>query len=173
MGSDATGRAYAVEVCAGAHSRDERRGTFTAVPSRINRVYDRVRDRRAGTIADQAPVDGPFPDTQYVLVATFRRNGEPVATPLWTARDGDRLVFRTEGDTAKVRRIANDPRVLVAPCTVRGKPTGPPVEGRARVTGPGDEAAERALDAKYGVQRRVYERFAPYGELVYVEVVRP
>ncbi len=141
------------------------------MPSRINRFYDLIRDRRADSIADQPPVDGPFPDTQYVLVATYRRSGEAVATPLWTARDGDRLVFRTEGDTAKVRRMRNDPRVLVAPCNVRGKPAGRPVEGRARITGPDDNAAERALDAKYGVKRRTFERVAPYGEFVYVEVV--
>jgi PPOX class probable F420-dependent enzyme len=140
--------------------------------SRINRFYDRLRDRRASSVAEQAPVDGPFPDTHYVLVATYKRSGEAVPTPVWAARDGDRLVFRTEGDTAKVRRIRNDPRVRVAPCNVRGKPTGPPVEATARVTGPDDEAAERALDAKYGVQRRVYERLAPYGELLYVEIVR-
>ncbi len=141
------------------------------MPSRINRFYDRIRDRRAASIADEPTVDGSFPDTEYVLVATYRRNGEAVPTPLWTARDGERLVFRTEGDTAKVRRIRNDPRVLVAPCNARGRPAGPPVEGRARVTGPDDEAAERALDAKYGAKRRVYERVAPYGAFVYVEVV--
>jgi PPOX class probable F420-dependent enzyme len=141
------------------------------VPSAINRFYDRIRSGRAASIADAEPVRGPLPDTHYVLVATFKRDGSAVATPLWTARDGERLVFRTEGDTVKLTRIRNNPRVLVAPCTARGKPKGPPVEGTARILGPGDETAERALDAKYGVQRRVYERVAPYGELVYVEIV--
>ena len=140
------------------------------MPSAINRFYDRIRHRAAGAIADAPPREGPLPDTHYVLVATYRRDGRAVATPVWAAHDGERLVFRTEGDTAKVRRIRNNPRVRVAPCTVRGKPTGPPIEATARVTGPGDEAAERALDAKYGFQRRFYERLAPYGELVYVEV---
>ena len=142
------------------------------MPSRINRFYDRIRSGRASSIADAPPVQAPLPDTQYVLVATYRRNGDVVPTPVWAAHDGERLVFRTEGDTAKLRRIRNDPRVLVAPCNARGRPTGPPVEATARVTGPDDEAAERALDAKYGAQRRVYERLVPYGELVYVEVTR-
>ncbi len=142
------------------------------MPSVINRVYDTFRHKRAGSIADAPLAEGPFPDTEYVLVATHRRSGEMVPTPLWVAHDGDRLVFRTEADTAKVRRIRNDPRVRVAPCTARGKPTGPPVAGTARVTGVQDEAAERALDAKYGRKRRVYERVAPYGEFVYVEITR-
>ena len=140
------------------------------MPSAINRFYDRIRHARASSIADAPPSSGPLPDTHYVLVATYKRDGEAVATPVWAALDGERLVFRTEGDTAKLRRIRNDPRVRVAPCTARGKPTGPPVDATARATGPDDEAAERALAAKYGFQRRFYERLAPYGELVYVEV---
>ena len=138
----------------------------------MNRFYDSIRHGDAGAVATADPVDAPLPDTQYVLVVTFRRDGTPVPTPVWSALDGDRLVFRTEADTAKVARIHNDPRVLVAPCNFRGKPNGPPVEGTARVTGPDDEAAERALTEKYGFQRAFYERFAPHSGLVYVEVRR-
>jgi PPOX class probable F420-dependent enzyme len=140
--------------------------------SALNRFYDVIRHRRASSAADGAPADGPLPDARYVLVVSYRRSGEGVPTPVWAARDGERLVFRTEADTAKVRRIGNDPRVRVAPCTVRGRPTGPAVDARARVLGPRDEAAERALAAKYGARRRVYTRVAPLGDLVYVEVVR-
>ena len=140
--------------------------------SALNRFYDAIRHRRAQSVADGAPVDGPLPDAEYVLLVSYRRDGEGVPTPVWAAREGERLVFRTEADTAKVRRIGNDPRVRVAPCTFRGRPTGPPVEASARVLGPRDEAAERALAAKYGARRRVYTRAAPLDDLVYVEIVR-
>ena len=140
--------------------------------SAVNRFYDRIRDRRSRAAVDDAPVDQPLPDSEYALVVTYKRNGEGVPTPLWVARDGERLVFRTEADTAKVRRIHSNPRVRVAPCTGRGKPTGPPVEARARVVGPDDAAAEHALRAKYGMQRRVYERVTPLGDLVYVEITK-
>ena len=140
--------------------------------SLANRFYDSIRHGGARSAVDDPPVDGPFPDAQYLLVVTYKKSGEGVPTPVWAAHDGDRLVFRTEADTAKVKRIRNDARVRVAPCTLRGKPTGPPVEGRARVLGPEDAAAERALAAKYGTQRRVYERVAPHGDMVYIEITR-
>ncbi len=74
-------------------------------------------------------------------------------------RDG-KLHVRSEADVAKVKRIRNDPRVRVAPCTVRGKLLGPPAEGRARVLDqPSDgEEAEGALQTNYGLGREVYER---------------
>jgi PPOX class probable F420-dependent enzyme len=140
--------------------------------SRMNRFYDRIRHPAAADVATAEPVAGPFPDTEYVLVATYRRDGTPVPTPVWAAVDGDRLVFRSETDTAKVRRLRNEARVRVAPCTMRGKPTGPPIEATARIVGPQDDAAEQALSAKYGLERRVYERVVPHGDMVYVEIVR-
>ena len=65
----------------------------------------------------------------------------------------------SEADVAKVTRIRNDPRVRVAPCTARGKPLAPPAEGRARVLDqPSDgEEAETALQANYGLGRKIYE----------------
>jgi PPOX class probable F420-dependent enzyme len=74
-------------------------------------------------------------------------------------RDGS-LYVRSEADAAKVKRIRNDPRARVAPCTARGKPLGPPAEGHARVLDQqADEVrAEAALQANYGLGRKVYER---------------
>jgi hypothetical protein len=140
--------------------------------SLANRFYDRIRSSHAGAVATQSPVEGPLPDTQYVVVATYKRDGTAVPTPVWAALDGDRLVFRTEADTAKVMRLRHTPRVRVAPSNVRGKPTGPPVEGVARIVGPSDDAGEAALARKYGRQRAIYEKVAPHGDLVYVEIRR-
>ena len=136
------------------------------------RFYDAIRHPRARALATAEPVDGPLPDAPYVLLVTYKRSGEGVATPVWAARDGERLVFRTEVDTGKVRRIRHDPRVRVAPCSFRGRPKGPPVEARARILGPADAIAERLLAAKYGLRRCAYERVAPLGEMVYVEITR-
>jgi uncharacterized protein len=78
---------------------------------------------------------------------------------VWFGLGADRLYVRSEADVAKVKRIRNDPRVRVAPCTVRGRPLGPPAEGLARVLNdPAEEQdAEAALQANYGLGRRVYE----------------
>jgi hypothetical protein len=49
--------------------------------------------------------------------------------------------------------------MLVAPCTVRGKPLGSPFEAKARVLEPGLEAAaEQALATRYGLGRELFER---------------
>jgi len=48
--------------------------------------------------------------------------------------------------------------VPLAPCNVRARPLGPAAEGRARILGREEEPrAESALDAHYGLGRRLYE----------------
>ncbi len=49
--------------------------------------------------------------------------------------------------SGKVKRIRNNPRVLLAPTTVRGKRIGPESEAKARILGPGEEElAEKAIE---------------------------
>jgi PPOX class probable F420-dependent enzyme len=63
----------------------------------------------------------PFDDYQYISLATFKKDGTPVPTPVWCAPlDGNIVVF-TLRETYKVKRLRNDPRVRVARCDVRGK----------------------------------------------------
>jgi PPOX class probable F420-dependent enzyme len=93
---------------------------------------------------------------QTVSLTTFRRNGLGVATPLWFARDGDRIYMRTIARSGKVKRLRNDERVTLAPCTWEGEITGPEVAGAGRVMDADEPAVLRAdalLDAKYGEER--------------------
>ena len=71
--------------------------------------------------------------SKYLSLTTFRRDGTPVATPVWLAQDGDDLVVVTQTSSAKARRLRNDSRVLLAPCDMRGRPTGDVVDGIARL----------------------------------------
>jgi len=100
----------------------------------------------------------------YVSLATFRRSGAEVQTPVWIAPDGDRLVVYTNARSGKVKRIRNGGRVRLAPCDLRGRLRGGGdwVEARARVL---DDPAERdrALEAvlrKYRLQMRLARLFA-------------
>ena len=68
-----------------------------------------------------------------VQLTTYRRDGEPVATPVHVAWRGDRGYFRTWDDAGKLGRVWRDPHVTVAPCTTRGRVTGPTVEATARI----------------------------------------
>ena len=142
-----------------------------------NRFYDRIRSRAARRAAEGPAARGSFESLRghkYALVVTFKRDGTAVPTPVWFGLDDEgRMYFRTGADVAKVRRIRNDPRVLVAPCTVRGKPVGASVEGTARVVDPGErEHAEAAIQGNYGLGRRLYERGADAvgGDEAYVEI---
>ena len=91
---------------------------------------------------------------RYVNLETFRKNGTGVQTPVWAARDGDRLVIFTNGDSYKVKRLRRNPKIRIAECGVRGGLKGPWHDGTARLVN--DEAekqsATRALHKKYGWQ---------------------
>src|SRR5579872_3514598 len=106
---------------------------------------------RTSTFADIAR-------SKYVSLTTFRRTGEPVSTPVWIApgERGESLYVFTGARTGKARRIAQNPRVEVAPCSFRGRVLGLGVSGRASVLPPAEHAiAERALTRKYPVAKRL------------------
>lgn len=91
-------------------------------------------------------------DGKYVSLTTFKKDGTPVATPLWGAREGDRLLLWTTTDSWKVKRIKRNGKVTIAPCTARGKLTGEPVEGLAEILDePATESVRSAIAKKYGI----------------------
>lgn len=95
------------------------------------------------TVADVA-------DAKYVLLTTFRKDGTPVATPIWAVRDGADLVVWTVADSWKVKRLRRNPSVLVQACDARGKKTtGPEVAGTGEVFDGGEAGSKIAK--KYGV----------------------
>ena len=98
------------------------------------------------------PALEPFVRQKTILLATYRRDGTPVGTPVNVAVDGDRAFVRTWDTAWKVKRIRNNPEVEVAPSTVRGKPTGLAIRAHAKVLS-GDESAYagRALARKYPI----------------------
>ena len=74
---------------------------------------------------------GPVKDVKTILLTTYKRDGTAVGTPVSIAFDGDRAFFRSYDKAWKTRRLRHNPRVRVAPATVRGKPTGPAIQARA------------------------------------------
>ncbi|MGI4894164.1 MAG: PPOX class F420-dependent oxidoreductase [Janthinobacterium lividum] len=93
--------------------------------------------------------------TRYVSLTTFRKDGRAVPSPLWIASSGFRLVMVTGTQTGKIKRLRREERVLVAPCTARGRAFGESVEARGRLLDPADNATvAMAMIAKYGWQFR-------------------
>jgi hypothetical protein len=93
---------------------------------------------------------------KYVLLTTFRKDGRAVATPLWVVPDDAGLAVWTPTDSGKVKRIRNSGLVTVAPCDLRGNPTGDPVEAQARIgTASDTQRVRAALGRKYGLLARL------------------
>jgi len=94
-------------------------------------------------------------DERYVSLTTFRKDGTPVATPVWVAGDDEgRLLIVTGADTWKVKRIRRDQRVRVAPCTGFGKIRGEAIDARAEIVDD-TQLVEELEDRKYGWQKRL------------------
>ena len=91
---------------------------------------------------------------KYISLATFRKNGVPVHTPVWFAEENGKLYVFTNPTSGKVKRIRNNPEVRIAPSTIRGKITGPEFAGRARIL-PKEEwpRARKLLEAKYWLMK--------------------
>lgn len=82
--------------------------------------------------ADAAEALAPLRTSRVALLTSFRRNGQGVGTPVSITVAEDRAYFTTWSKTAKVRRIANNPQVTLAPCTRMGKVLGDTVACTAR-----------------------------------------
>lgn len=97
------------------------------------------------------PLPDPARDT-YVSLATFRRDGREVRTPVWIAGDAPEFYVFSAGDAGKVKRIRRDPRVRIATCNARGGDLGEWQDGTARVLETQAEVglAYKALRRKYG-----------------------
>jgi uncharacterized protein len=90
---------------------------------------------------------------KYVSLETFRPDGSGVATPVWFVIVDERLFCRSDPATHKMRRIRRDPRVTVAPCTLRGALKGPRLEARADLDARHDpEALSGAYARKYRLE---------------------
>jgi uncharacterized protein len=141
-----------------------------------NHFYERMRHRDAWQLAPGGAEAGDFEHLRghkYAVLVTSRKSGEAVPTAVWFGIDGGNLYVRTERRSGKVKRIRNDPRVLVAPSGFRANPLGPAAEGRARIVEPDEEDhAESALRANYGLFRRLYEGVGNRldADMVYLEI---
>jgi PPOX class probable F420-dependent enzyme len=100
------------------------------------------------------PVPEAIRGQKYIALTTFRKNGTAVATPVWFGEDADRLYVMTRSDMGKTKRIRNNPQVRVAPCTIRGKVTGPEFAAVARILPPEEQTrARQEINRKYWAAR--------------------
>jgi uncharacterized protein len=82
---------------------------------------------------------------RYVRPTTYRKNGETDGSLVRFVLIDDWVYVTTPPRSAKMKRIRNDPRVLLVPCNARGVPLGASIEGVARIVE--DAAPERIRTA--------------------------
>ena len=117
-----------------------------------------------GQTAAMTPRPAWFETARYLSLATLRKDGREVRTPVWFACDGDSLVLFSAGDAGKVKRVRRTGAGRVAACDVRGglldDGKGGDAQGvtwadvEALLLSSPDEIAQahRALRHKYGLQ---------------------
>lgn len=101
-----------------------------------------------------APIPAAISGQRYISLATFRKTGIAVYTPVWFGEENDRLYVMTVSKMGKSKRIRNNPSVKIAPCTMRGKITGPEFSASARFVSPDEHKRIRQIiNAKYFLAR--------------------
>ncbi len=91
---------------------------------------------------------------RYISLATFRKSGVAVYTPVWFAEEDDKLYFMTNSKLGKCKRIRNNPQAKIAPCTMRGKITGPEFSATIRILPAEDfPRVRQSIRAKYWLAR--------------------
>jgi len=115
-------------------------------------------------MAETAPFS-QFESEKVISLETYRRNGQPVRTPVWFLKEDGTLYVHTDDSTGKVKRIRRNPKVRVAPSHFRGKPKAEYIEAQATLeTSPGTvEKYHSKIYKKYGLQgtlTRFLQRFS-------------
>lgn len=92
-------------------------------------------------------------DERYISLATFRKNGKAVETPVWFGESQGRLYVFTLRESGKIKRLRNSSRARVAACDMRGRVHGAWRDASARILDdPATIArAHAALRDKYGM----------------------
>jgi hypothetical protein len=100
------------------------------------------------------PIPSEIQGQKYISLITFRRDGSSVYTPVWFGEKNDKLYVMTRSDSGKYKRLRNNPRVRVAPCSMRGKISGPAYEATARILPAEDWPwARKPIERKYWLAR--------------------
>ena len=98
----------------------------------------------------------------YINLATYRKTGAEVRTPVWIAENAGTLYVFSESKAGKVKRIRANGRARIAACDVRGNLKSDWLDASARiVTDSGEIAGMYAAFArKYGWQMRILNLLA-------------
>lgn len=89
---------------------------------------------------------------KYVSFVTYKKDGTPIAAPVWVVPFQGGYAFTTDPDSFKIKRLRNDARATLTVCDMRGKiKEGATVHIGAAVVLDEDDAKEvvRLINKKY------------------------
>lgn len=93
---------------------------------------------------------------KYISLETYRKNNQPVKTPVWFVIKDNLMYVVTREQTGKVKRLRNNLQVKFALCSMSGKIEGEWISGTAKIlSGLETEEAVKMRDKKYGFMARV------------------
>jgi len=93
---------------------------------------------------------------KHISLETYRRNKEPVRTPVWFVIKDNSILVVTREKTGKMKRIRNDQQVKIAACTMRGKITGKWMSGIVEVLTDAEITnAVKLRDMRYGLAAKI------------------
>ena len=93
---------------------------------------------------------------KYISLETYRKNNQPVKTPVWFVIKNNLIYVVTRSQTGKVKRLQNNLQVKIALCTMKGKITGEWISGTAKIiTGEQINEAVKWRDKKYGFMAKI------------------
>jgi uncharacterized protein len=103
----------------------------------------------------------PFAHQKYLNMETYRKTGEPVATPVWFAEEHGTFYISSLAHAGKVKRIRHNPKVRIVPCDAGGNPKGAWLEAKARILDArGAARGHTLLNQKYGWMKRIGDAFS-------------
>lgn len=86
----------------------------------------------------------------YINLLTYKKNGQPVSTPVWFIFEDKKIFIRTSDKSGKFKRIKNNKNVKFALCNIRGKIKGEWHNGLAKVE-PNNKWVFPKINKKYGI----------------------
>ncbi len=118
-----------------------------------------------------APSVNEIRAAKYISFVSTRKNGTPVATPVWVAPLdylGSNVVgFTIDANAGKAKRLAHTNTVTVQPCDIRGRVNegSPIVHGTAIVvSGAEAEKVRDAIAHKYGFTYKMFSIYLWFSE---------
>lgn len=93
---------------------------------------------------------------KYISLETYRKNNQPVKTPVWFVIKDNLVYVVTREQTGKVKHLRNNLEVKFALCSMKGKITGEWISGTAKILSEQEtKEAVKIRDKKYGFMAKI------------------